>query len=185
MAAMYQARLAPVVVMVAALGGAADSLSGAAPQQSPKVGGLAGTIAIIVNRSNPVTELTRDELRRIFMQVTQTWPHGRKITVVLGEKGEPLRAHAIQLICGISESDFERYLLFQTFGGTIGLGPRTIRSPGAMIRFVFNAPGAVGYVPGDQIDKSVKVLRIGGMLPGDPGYPLRVPPSRTPGTEWE
>jgi hypothetical protein len=42
-----------------------------------------------------------------------------------------------------------------------------------MRRFVFNAPGAVGYVAADETDDTVKVLRIDGLLPGDPRYPLR------------
>ena len=42
-----------------------------------------------------------------------------------------------------------------------------------MIRFIFNAPGAIGYVRADQVDGTTKVLRIDGLLPGDPKYPLR------------
>ena len=44
-------------------------------------------LAIVVNRSNPIENLTFSELRHIFMLDTQTWPHGRKITVVLRDKG--------------------------------------------------------------------------------------------------
>ena len=53
-------------------------------------------LAIVVHRANPIDTLTLRELRRIFMLDTQTWPHGRKITVVLREKGQPERAEAIR-----------------------------------------------------------------------------------------
>jgi phosphate transport system substrate-binding protein len=133
----------------------------------------ADTLAIIVHRSNPVDELSSVQLRRIYMFDIQNWPNGRKVTVMLREKGEPERAEAIRLICGVAEAEYDRHVLLQTFRGSLGWGPRSIQSVAAMLRFVFNAPGAIGYVPVDQIDGSVKVLRIDGLLPTDPAYPFR------------
>ena len=130
-------------------------------------------LAIIVHRSNPVDELSSAQLKRIYLFDIQNWPHGRKITVMVREKGQPDRAEAIKLICGIAEAEYERHVLLQTFRGSLGPGPRSIQSVSAMLRFVFNAPGAIGYIPADQVDGSVKVLRIDGRLPNDPSYPLR------------
>jgi phosphate transport system substrate-binding protein len=161
-----------LVVAVAAWGGPARAAE-------PAPGAATDAIAIIVNRANPVDELTLSELRRIFMFDTQAWDHGRKITVVLREKGQPERAEAIRLICGISEEQYDRHVLFQTFRGTIGQGPREILSASAMLRFVFNAPGAIGYVNAEEVNPSTKVLRIDGMAPASAGYPLRRKPTRS------
>lgn len=135
-------------------------------------------IAIVVHQSNPVNNLPLSELRRIFMVETQSWPHGRKVTLVLGEKGQAGRADAIRLICGMSEAEYDRHILLQTFRGSVGWGPRAIQSVSAMLRFVFNAPGAIGYVPAERVDATTKILRIDGRAPADPQYPLRM---RTPG----
>ena len=132
----------------------------------------AGALAIVVNQANPVDGLTLGELRRIFMFDTQTWPNGRRITVVLRDKGQPERGEAIRLVCEMSEAEYDDHILFQTFRGSIGWGPRSIMSASAMLRFVFNAPGAIGYVPADQVE-GTKVLRIDRLLPSNPGYPLR------------
>jgi phosphate transport system substrate-binding protein len=140
----------------------------------------ADALALIVHRSNPITALTLNEVRRIFLLETQTWPHGRKITVVLREKGQRERTEAIPLLCGLSEADFDRHVLFQTFRGLVAQEPRAIRSAAAMLRFVFNVPGAIGYVPADVTDDSTKVLRIDGLLPGESKYPLRRPPADAP-----
>jgi len=129
-------------------------------------------LAVIVHRSNPIDDLSFSELRRIFMLDTQTWPHGRKITVVLRDKGQPERADAIRMICGLSETDYEKHILFRTFQGRVNIGPRSIQTAAAMLRFVFSAPGAIGYVAADQVDATVKLLRIDGALPGDSRYPL-------------
>ncbi len=166
----------PLVVLLAAI--LAVAVVGAAPGQATAQSAPADAIAIIVHRSNPVSALTFAELRRIFMLDTQTWPNGRKITLMLREKGQPERAEAIRLVCGISEPDYERHVLLQTFQGNVGRGPRSIQSAAAMLRFVFNAPGAIGYVPADMVDGSTKVLRIDGFLPGDDGYPLRRRPRK-------
>lgn len=148
------------------------------PVQAFAQTGPADAIAVIVHRSNPVDALTRAELRHIFMFDTQTWPHGRKITVVLREKGSPERDEAIRLLCGLSEAEFDRHILFQTFGGSVNWGPRSISSAAAMLRFVFNAPGAIGYVHADEADATTKVLRIDGLLPSDAKYALRIPAVR-------
>ena len=130
-------------------------------------------LAIVVHRANPVESLTVPELRRIFMLETQNWPHGRRITVVLREKGQPERNEAIRMICGISEAEYERHLLLQTFRGSVTRPPRSIQSAASMLRFIFNTPGAIGYVPAGEVDDSVKVVAIDGRLPGDADYPLQ------------
>ena len=155
-----------IAVLLAAAPGARSS--GPAGQST------AGALAIIVHRSNPVDNLTRPELRRIFMIETQTWSNGRKITVMLREKGQPERSEAIRLISGLSEEQYDRHILLQTFRGAINQGPREILSAAAMLRFVFNVPGAIGFVSAAEADDSTKVLRIDGMLPGDAQYPLSV-----------
>jgi ABC-type phosphate transport system substrate-binding protein len=137
----------------------------------------APALAIIVHHSNPVEGLTFSELRRIFMLDTQTWPNGRKITVVLREKGQPERAEALRIICGLSEREYDRHILLRTFQGSVNIGPRAIQSAPGMLRFVYNAPGAIGFVHADEVDSSVKLLRIDGVLPDDPKYPVRRRPS--------
>jgi phosphate transport system substrate-binding protein len=166
---MHRTATALILAGAAALGVLSLSPQRLRAQQTATV----GTLAIIVHRSNPVDELSSAQLKRIYMFDMQNWPHGRKITVMVREKGQPERAEAIRLICGIAEAEYERHVLLQTFRGSLGPGPRSIQSVSAMLRFVFNAPGAIGYIPADEIDSSVKVLRIDGLRPTEPAYPLR------------
>ena len=177
---MYRVLLIPTVALLAVL---AAPPASRASQSEPAAG---EALAIIVHRSNPVNNLTLRELRRIFLLDTQTWPNGRKITLVLREPGQLERREAIRLICGMSEADYDRHVLFQTFRGQVGWGPRSIRSAAAMLRFVFNAPGAIGYVRASESDDSTKVLRIDGAGPSDPHYGLRLPPPapRGAGSTW-
>jgi hypothetical protein len=34
-------------------------------------------------------------------------------------------------------------------------------------------PGAITFVPLSEVSAETRVIRIDGLLPGDPGYPLR------------
>jgi len=154
----------------------------AGPAQTASQPAVPPPLAVIVHPANPVENLTVSELRRIFMLDTQTWPHGRKITVVLREKGQPERADGIRIICGLTEREYDRQVLFRTFQGSVNIGPRSIQSSATMLRFVQNAPGAVGYVNADEFDGTVKLLRIDGLLPDNPRYPLRRRP-RAPAEE--
>jgi hypothetical protein len=44
-------------------------------------------------------------------------------------------------------------------------------------KFIFNVPGAIGYVRLSDVDPTVKVIRIDGRLPEDKDYELRLLPS--------
>ena len=41
-------------------------------------------------------------------------------------------------------------------------------------RFIFNVPGAIGFVRAAEADATVKIVRVNGHAPGDPQYPLRL-----------
>lgn len=133
-------------------------------------------IAIIVHRSNPVDNLTRAELRQIFRLERQSWPSNKKITVVMRDSGQAERTQMLRALCSMSEVDFARHVLQATFRGDAASPPRTISTADGMRRFVFNVPGAIGYVRGNELDDTVKVIRVDGKLPGEPGYALGVSP---------
>lgn len=164
---------AVVVVLVSPL---AATGVGTVIQQGPRA-----ALAIVVNHRNPVTGLSVGELRRIFLLDMQYWPTGRRITLVLREPGQPARAEALRLVCGMGEDEYRRHLMLQVFRGRPGsAAPRSIRTTEGMLGFVQNAPGAVGHVDASQVNDTVKALRIDGRLPTDPGYPLQLSPARMP-----
>jgi len=39
---------------------------------------------------------------------------------------------------------------------------------------VFNVPGAIGYLRASDVDASIKVIRVGELLPDDRGYNLHI-----------
>ncbi len=132
-------------------------------------------LAIIVNKANPVDDLSLRDLRKVFLGERSHWPNGRRITLVMMESDQPERKALIREVCQMSESDFRRHFLHGLFTGEVFVSPKTLASPVGVRKFVFNVPGAIGYVRATDVDDSIKVLRINGRLPFDREYGLRSP----------
>jgi ABC-type phosphate transport system substrate-binding protein len=132
------------------------------------------TLAIIVNKSNPVDNLPFDELRKIFLGQRSRWANGHRIAVVMLERGQPERQTILREVYRMSENDYNRHLLKGLFTGDVFVAPKTLSSPLVLRKFVFNAPGAIGYLRAADVDSSVKVVRVDGLLPADSEYRLQI-----------
>jgi ABC-type phosphate transport system substrate-binding protein len=144
-----------VAVRSASLLGAAPSVQAATPHTS---------VAFIVNAENPQTEFSIGDLRRMLLGEVTRWSDGRKITMAMREPGSAERDAVLQLICRMNEADFTRYLLHAAYRGESQAALKQLDTSTGVRRFVFNVPGAIGYVRADEVDQTVKVIRIVGTV---------------------
>jgi hypothetical protein len=100
------------------------------------------------------------------------WPDGRKITIAMREPGQPERDAPLKLICRMREQDFARYTLHAAYRGDSQGALKQLDTPLGLRRFVFNVPGAIGFMREDEVDASVKVLQIAGTLPEPSAFGL-------------
>jgi ABC-type phosphate transport system substrate-binding protein len=133
-------------------------------------------IAIVVNQENSVDNLTMKDLRTVFLGERSHWTNGRRITLVMLEPGQLERKAILRDIYRMSESDFNRHFLQGLFTGEVFVSPKTLATPVGVRKFIFNVPGAIGYVRSSDVDSTVKVIRIDGRLPDDKDYALRLLP---------
>jgi ABC-type phosphate transport system substrate-binding protein len=139
-------------------------------------GTLSEPLAIVVNRYNPVDDLSFAELRRVFLGDRSHWTDGRRITIVMREPGDPERKTILRDVCGMNEDQFKTHVLRGLFTSEILVSPKILASPGGVRKFLFNVPGAIGYLRLSDVDSSVKVVRIDKLLPDDKGYRLHIRP---------
>ncbi len=132
------------------------------------------SLAIVVNRLNPTEDLSFAELRKIFMGERSHWVHGRRIAVAMMAEGQPERDTVLRKIYHMSEDGYREHFLRGLFTGDVFLSPKTLSGPVVVRKFVFNAPGAIGYLRAGDVDESVKVLRIDGHLPNDKDYRIQI-----------
>jgi ABC-type phosphate transport system substrate-binding protein len=131
-------------------------------------------LAIVVNRSNPLTEISLADLRRLYRGQRSRWSNGRRVTLVMRDPGTPEREAILQTLYGVDEDEYRRGFLQAVFTGEANGAPRVLASTNGVLRFVFNVPGAIGYVRASEVDASVKTLKVDGHLPGEAGYRLEV-----------
>ena len=90
------------------------------------------------------------------------------------DTGTAERDAILQSLYGVAEVEYRRTYLQAIFSGQASDAPKTLASTNGVLRFVYNVPGAIGYVRARDVNPSVKMLRIDGRLPGEPGYRLEV-----------
>ncbi len=131
-------------------------------------------LAIVVNQSNPIENLSFSELRKVFLSDRSYWANGRRITVVMREPGELERKVILRDVCGMTEDQLKTHVLRGLFTGEILVSPKTLSTPAGVRKFIFNVPGGIGYLRLTDVDSSVKIVRIDQLMPEDKGYKLHV-----------
>ena len=146
--------------------GAANAASASASQQR--------ALAVIVHRSNPIENLSLAELREYFLSERTNWPTKQKVRAVMIAAGRPERAALLQVALDMRrEQDYQAHFLRAKFTEQALEQPRELAASADVLRFVSNVTGALAYLPASEVDPSVKVVRVDGLAPGDPGYKLR------------
>lgn len=132
----------------------------------------AADVAVVVNPANPQGEISVVELARTFRLDRQHWPGGGRIYLVLRETGAPTKEIVLRRLYRMNNLELKQFWLGKLYSGAIASFPRIASSDAAVMQIVSQAPNAIGFVAAASVDRSVKVLRIGGRLPGESGYLL-------------
>lgn len=129
---------------------------------APPVAAQPLPFVVVVNKENPVTTLTLPELRRIFMKQTRMWPHGESVVPVDWDSSSAMRHEFSRRVLGRSVREMAEFWVQQSI--TQGLQPPTTqKSARAILRFVASVPGAISYVPPEDVDDTVKVIKVAGL----------------------
>jgi hypothetical protein len=72
----------------------------------------------------------------------------------------------------MNEAQLKTHFLRGLFTGDILLSPKILATPSGVKKFVFNVPGAIGYLRMSDMDATVKAVRIDHLLPSEKGYRL-------------
>ncbi len=128
-------------------------------------------VAVVINPSNQVSNVTRSELRKIFAGEKRTWPGGLSIKLVVRVPGSYERVVLLRLL-GISEGEYKQYWIAQVFRGDAQAEPVALFSNGMQKEAIGAFPGAIALVDLRDVKPGMKVLKVDGHLPGEPGYPV-------------
>jgi len=77
------------------------------------------------------------------------------------EPGKQERQAVLAQIYRMDDKDFNKHFLQGMFTGEVHAAPKILATPTEVLKFVFNVPGAIGYVPaGTPLPDGVKALKV-------------------------
>jgi ABC-type phosphate transport system substrate-binding protein len=128
-------------------------------------------LAVIVSKGSPLNELSSAQLTRMYMGDLVDFSGGRLIPLNRST-GTEERQQFDRVVLGKSPDEMARYWIDRKIRGQSG-APKAVEPVDVYERVVSKLDGAIGYVRINDVRSDVKVLRIDGKSPGDPGYPVR------------
>ena len=136
------------------------------------------TVAVIVNKANPVSNLEITELRRLMLGEIHYWSNQRRVTLVHRDPSSAAYQTSLDLVIHMTAPEYRRFLLNQEFRGEEAVTSKTLRSPDGACEFVFNVPGAIAVVEAEPALLPpclawVKVIPVNNKLPGEANYLLQ------------
>lgn len=110
-------------------------------------------IAVIVNSSNPISDISMDDVRKIFSGEITSWKdlggEDAPITVIIREDGSGTRGAFQEIVLG-KDGDFTDKAIIQN-------------STGALRTAVAKDPNAIGFISLGALNSDVKALKIDGV----------------------
>src|SRR3990167_1087892 len=135
------------------------------------------TIAVIVNKSNPVSDVSYNELKQISEARKQYWDNGEKIILIFKPVTSVETRTLIDMVYKIKYEEFDKYWFLRVYNNKIMEFPKILNSAGTINILVSEIPGAIAFIGKDEISRidniNIKVLRINGTMPGEYGYPFK------------
>ena len=113
-------------------------------------------IAVIVNNSNPVSDLTVEQVRGIFTGEITDWGQ-----VSGGAKSGPIAVISREEGSG-TRGAFEEIIGFQ---GRLVRGANEFTSTGAIISSISTNPDAIGYISLGSVNNNIRAISVGGYAP--------------------
>ena len=119
----------------------------------------AAEVAIITHPGTQEIGLSKDKVADVYLGKIKTFSDGTPTKPVDQSKDSPLRVKFYKAILGKTESEMNRYWSKRKYTGK-GKPPMVVIGDEAVKEVVANTPGAIGYIDGKSLDKSVKVILI-------------------------
>ncbi len=125
-------------------------------------------LAIIVAPGSKLTNISIDDLRRVFQSERLTDPAGNRLIGLNHPPKTVDRAGFDRAVLGMDPETVGRFWIDRKIRGSSG-PPRTVDSLAILRRVVEKLPGAIGYIRPAQLSGEVRAIRVDGKLPEDPG----------------
>ena len=112
---------------------------------------------VIVNKDNPISDISKKNLKNIYRLKKGTWTAGGSIHALNLKPDNAVRVTFSQEILKKDPRSMVRFYLKRALSGK-GQAPKEFASEAELIKFVASDKGAIGYV--SKADGSVKSIPV-------------------------
>jgi hypothetical protein len=137
----------------------------------PRRARAADGLVLITGVSSPVSDISRGELKRLFLG-DPVVVAGQRLTAFNLPAATAERQLFEKRVLGMTPDQVAKYWIDRRIRGQGG-APKTAPSPEVLLKIAANFPGTIAYVPQGVSGPGVKILAIDGKASTDPGYLLR------------
>src|ERR1700683_506373 len=130
-----------------------------------------GSVAVVVNDKNPVTNVTISELRKLFTGQKHSWTGGMSVILFVRAPGADERVVLLRLL-GMSEIEYKRFWSGQVFRGEAMAEPVALFSNGMQKEALASFAGRGALVNSQDVKPGMKIVKVDGHMPGEAAYPL-------------
>ena len=116
-------------------------------------------IVIVVNKENPISHLSKQDLRRIYLGEYTTWNNGSSVRIVDWKTDTDIRDRFYSTVMKTSPAIVKRKWLEKVIIGSIQ-PPELIFGESELMEYVAAHKDAIGYIGADKVNSSVKVILI-------------------------
>ena len=132
--------------------------------------GSARDLAVVANKTNPVSTITLADFVKVARGQTSRWPDGKSVTFIMRAPAAPEMRLFLEKVYELPESDVKGLIVAANHGRVGHPAIMVVDSDEELVNKVASLPGAVGVVDVYSINSSVAVVRLAGKLPLEPGY---------------
>lgn len=119
---------------------------------------LAGDVIVIANKNVPDSQLTKDEVKAIFLGEKTKWSNDSKVSFVVLKTPEDQEKFMKDYV-GKSPSQFNNFWKQQVFTGK-GKMPEAFDDVKALLDYVAKTDGAIAYISSDAPVDNVKKVEV-------------------------
>jgi ABC-type phosphate transport system substrate-binding protein len=129
-------------------------------------------IALVANKANDASSVSMADLSKICKGQMNRWPDGKPVTLIMRDPGAPEMKLVLDKVYGMNKSDVAGLIVTANHGRANHPAIVVVGSDEDLVNKVQATPGSVGLVDVYSINGGITVLKLGGKLPLEPGYPL-------------
>lgn len=120
--------------------------------------GVHADLAIVVHRDNPVRELSREQVRRLFSGSLQKFPGSLDLVTTTDQPvSAPIHERFYRSLFRVTPAKMQSRRAAYLFSGQ-GVIPKVLADDASVKAFVSADPTAIGYIDAANVDANIRVV---------------------------